>query len=367
MVSSSFASGGRGDDRSVHRTLAVGKHVLDMGYRSMVLDNVSSVLSYQPPRVSVAKLFFALFALIFGALGGALYTISALWIAVGAVTGLVIGLLPLIPKPPTSLMITGSDGGAAVFESNDLQFLQRVKAFLDARINQNDLAMTGFFDFANSRYSSLHHEGTYVSPADDAADDAYADDTYADDAYEEVVDTPAARREPEAPPPPRRAPQPAPAPAARPAAPAPAAAAPVAKPAAEDDLDLAADDVTGGKADIHATAANGARSAHFESLDGKKGGGSEDDDEPAEETLPPIDFTRVMPQLAHVRRFYDETLQDADAVDQLDTMIVLMEEGAITQHSRNRILEIASTMQEQVETYPSIASIFAGIASRVRV
>ena len=46
MVSSSFASGGRGDDRSVHRTLAVGKHVLDMGYRSMVLDNVSSVLIF---------------------------------------------------------------------------------------------------------------------------------------------------------------------------------------------------------------------------------------------------------------------------------------------------------------------------------
>lgn len=59
--------------------------------------------------------------------------------------------------------------------------------------------------------------------------------------------------------------------------------------------------------------------------------------------------------------------QDADAVDQLDTMIVLMEEGAVSQRSRRRILEIASTMQEQVETYPSIAAIFAGIASRVRI
>jgi hypothetical protein len=53
-------------------------------------------------------------------------------------------------------------------------------------------------------------------------------------------------------------------------------------------------------------------------------------------------------------------------VDQLDSMIVLMEEGAITPRSRLRIQEIATTMQAQVETYPSIASIFAGIASRVR-
>ena len=351
MVASSFTSGGRGDDRSVHRTLAVGRHVLDMGYRSMVLDNVSSVLIYQPPRVTVAKLFFMLFALIIGAIGGALYDVSAMWIAIGAAAGFVIGLIPFIPRPPTSLMITGSDGGAAVFESNDLQFLQRVKAFLDARINQNDLAMTGFFDFANSRYTSLHHEGTYATPEDDAADDAPAA-------------APPARHEPEPPPPPpppRRVAEPAPAPV-RPAAPAPAP--PVSKPAEDDDLDLAADDVTGRKASIQSSAANGARSAHFEGLGTRNGDTKED--EPAEETLPPIDFTRVMPQLAHVRRFYDETLQDADAVDQLDTMIVLMEEGAITKHSRTRILEIASTMQEQVETYPSIASIFAGIASRVR-
>ncbi|MFN0264302.1 hypothetical protein ACKTEK_10545 [Tepidamorphus sp. 3E244] len=391
MVSTGFASGGRSDDRTVHRTLAVGRYMLDMGYRSMVLANVASIIIYRPPRVTVGKLFFVLFAIIFGGVAGALYLVSPVTIAIGMAVGLVIGFIPFIPSPPISLMITGCDGGAAIFESSDLKFLQRVKSFLDARINQDDLAMTGFFDFANSRFAPLRNEGSYEPPQQD-------------DAFELNLD----EEEPAPPPPPRarreepvRRPEPAP---RAPTPPPPPRKAP--EPAEEtvgpidyddgfglDDLDLSADNIRSRPApaapaapkapepkpaapkerDLHDTTASGVRDAHFEDLGRSEEARASDipaadgEPDPRAETLSPIDFSRVMPQLAHVRRFYDETLQDADAVDQLDTMIVLMEEGAVSKHSRQRILEIASTMQEQVETYPSIASIFAGIASRVRI
>lgn len=378
MVSSSFGPGGRGDDRSVHRTLAVGRHMLDMGYRSMVLANVSSILIYQPPRVTAAKLFFVLFATLAGAVAGALIDVSVTAVAIGAGCGLVAGLGPFIPKPPTSLMITGSDGGAAVFESNDMQFLQRAKAFLDARLNQDDLALTGFFDFANSRYSALQQEGTYSEQPLQQDAPAIAQRAPVE---EEIAVA--------APPPPRPAVRSAPAPKPAPTAAATPPAPPIDDPALDDEIDLSADNVSAPKSEpkpaakaeakaapkaetakdlvdaLVANTANGARDAHFDALGGSGTARETGDDVPDEDTLPPIDFTRVMPQLAHVRRFYDETLQDADAVDQLDTMIVLMEEGAITEHSRQRIREIAATMQTQVETYPSIASIFAGIATRV--
>ncbi|MCB1472129.1 MAG: hypothetical protein H6884_06410 [Rhodobiaceae bacterium] len=372
----------------MHRTLAVGRKILDMGYRSMVLANVSSILIYQPPRVNVAKLFFLLFAVIAGAIAGALYDVTTMAVATGACVGGLLGCLPFIAKPPTSLMITGSDGGAAVFESNDMQFLQRVKGFLDARINQEDLSMTGFFDFANSRYSALQYDGVYSGKADAVAPAAGAhdDSTYADDDMLAGDVVPPAR--PVQPPPaetqPRaaqtwRAPAKEPAPAREPAPPPVEIYEPAPEPEPEPEPDpafagLDTSSRTGHREDdIVTSVADGARAAHFEKLAEPPDDADEEtdltgdvaDEEPQESTLPPIDFTRVMPQLAHVRRFYDETLQDADAVDQLDTMIVLMEEGAITQRSRQRIREIAVTMQSQVETYPSIASIFAGIASRV--
>lgn len=262
MVSTSFASGGRGDDRTVHRTLAVGRYMLDMGYRSMVLANVSSIVIFQPPRVTVGKLFFALFAVLFGAAAGALfYGFSVTWILIGMIVGLVVGILPLIPKPPTSLMITGSDGGAAIFESNDLQFLQRAKAFLDARINQNDLAMTGFFDFTQSRFAPLRQEGEFEDMDQRRDMDQLRGEEPQDTAHPARAPArPAAATQKPARPAPRREsghdaaaparppsrPQPQPAPTATPTpTPTPARPARPSEPALDADIDLSADDVTG--------------------------------------------------------------------------------------------------------------------------